>query len=374
MRLRHPAALAALTASALVGHVGYPAALYAARRVTGRRRRRPPAAAAPPPVTVLIPAYREAGVIAAKVTDIEANGYPGPLEVLVVADGDPETEEKARAAGARTILLPERMGKSQAVNRGVEAATTELVVITDAGHNRLEPGSIAALVKWFEHPNVGAVAGEKIEDQSGSEGVYWRFESMLKRWESDLGSTLGLDGGLCAVRRSTWRPIPPDISNDDFWIALDLMERGYSVAYEPTALVLEESIGAMELQWERRTRVLAGGLYVMWRKRHLLKPSSRLVSFEVVGHKAWRSTMGPLSQAALVLMALGAARRSRTARLFLLGHVAAAAGMAAALQGKRPPRLLRLPGQVLFLQAVAFGGMLRFLRGDRVLRWPKPVR
>jgi hypothetical protein len=197
---------------------------------------------------------------------------------------------------------------------------------------------------------------------------------MLKRWEADLGSTIGLDGGLCAVRRSAWRPIPADISNDDFWIALDLMERGYRVAYEPTALVLEDSIGAMELQWERRTRVLAGGLYVMLRKRHLLKPSTRLVSFELIGHKAWRSTAGPLSQAALVLLAVGAARRSRTARLFLLGHVAAGAGMVATLQGKRPPRPLRLAGQVLFLQAVAFGGMLRFLRGDRVLRWPKPAR
>ena len=374
MRLRHPAALAALTASAALGHVGYPLALYAARRATGRRRRPPAPATAAPPVTVLIPAYREAGVIAAKVTDIEANGYPGRLEVLVVADGDPETEEKARAAGARTLLLPERMGKSQALNRGLEAASHELVVITDAGHNRLEPGSIAALVQWFEHPNVGAVAGEKIEDQGGSEGVYWRFESVLKRWESDMGSTLGLDGGLCAVRRSVWQPIPPDISNDDFWIALDLMERGYSVVYEPTALVLEESIGPVELQWERRTRVLAGGLYVMWRKRHLLAPSSRLVSFELVGHKAWRSTMGPISQALLVVLALTAARRSRVARLFLLGHAGAAAGMVATLRGRRPPLPLRLAGQVLFLQAVAFGGMLRFLRGDRVLRWPKPSR
>jgi len=271
-------------------------------------------------------------------------------------------------------MLPERIGKSQAVNRGVEAASHEFVVITDAGHNTLKPGSIAALVRWLEQPLVAAVAGEKLEDQGGSEGVYWRFESMLKRWEADLGSTIGLDGGLCAVRRSAWRPIPADISNDDFWIALDLMERGYRVAYEPTALVLEDSIGAMELQWERRTRVLAGGLYVMLRKRHLLKPSTRLVSFELIGHKAWRSTAGPLSQAALVLLAVGAARRSRTARLFLLGHVAAGAGMVATLQGKRPPRPLRLAGQVLFLQAVAFGGMLRFLRGDRVLRWPKPAR
>jgi cellulose synthase/poly-beta-1,6-N-acetylglucosamine synthase-like glycosyltransferase len=373
MRVQRRAAVAALTASASVGHVGYPAALYAASRLA--RRATPPAAPPRmPPVTVLVPAYLEAGVIAAKVSDIEANGYPGELEVLVVADGDPETEEKARAAGARTLLLPERRGKSQALNQGMEVASHELVVITDAGHNTLEPGSIAALVRWLEDPGVGAVAGEKMEDQGGSEGVYWRFESLLKRWEADLGTTLGLDGGLCALRRSAWQPIPDDISNDDFWIALDLMERGYRVAYEPTALVCEESIGAVELQWERRTRVLAGGLYVLWRKRRLLSPSARLVSFELLGHKAWRSTMGPLSQAALVLLALAGVRRSRTARLFLLGHAAAGAGLVATVRGKQVPRPLRIAGQLLFLQAVAFGGMLRCLRGDRVLRWPKPAR
>jgi hypothetical protein len=98
------------------------------------------------------------------------------------------------------------------------------------------------------------------------------------------------------------------------------------------------------------------------------------VSFELVGHKAWRSTAGPISQAALVVMALGSARRSRVARLFLLGHGVAAAGMVATLQGRQPPRPIRLAGQVLFLQAVAFGGMVRFLRGDRVIRWPKPAR
>jgi cellulose synthase/poly-beta-1,6-N-acetylglucosamine synthase-like glycosyltransferase len=324
-------------------------------------------------VTVIVPAYLEAGVIAAKVANIEANGYPGELEVLVVADGDPDSEEKARAAGARTLLLPERMGKSQAINRGMEAASHEAIVITDA-NNTIEPGALAELVRWLEDPRVGAVAGEKLEDEEGAEGVYWRFESWIKRREAELGSTIGLDGGLCAVRRSMWRPIPPDISNDDFWIALDLMERGHRVAYEPGALVREESIGAVELQWERRTRVLAGGLYVMWRKRRLMAPRARLVAFELIGHKAWRSTAGPLSQGALLLFALAGARHSRLARLFLAGHAVAGAGLVSTMLGKRAPGPVRLGGQVLFFQVVAYGGMLRFLRGDRVLRWPKPAR
>jgi poly-beta-1,6-N-acetyl-D-glucosamine synthase len=374
MGLRRRAAVAALIGSSAVGHIGYPAALWAVRRF-GRQRpaNSPPSPTTYPPVTVIVPAYLEAGVIAAKVANIEANGYPGELEVLVVADGDPDSEEKARAAGARTLLLEERTGKSQAINRGMEVASHEAVVITDANNN-IEPGAIAELVRWLEDPRVGAVAGEKLEDESGSEGVYWRFEAWIKRREHELGSTIGLDGGLCAVRRSMWRPIPPDISNDDFWIALDLMERGLRVAYEPGALVREESIGAVELQWERRTRVLAGGLWVMWRKRRLLTPQARLVAFELLGHKAWRSTAGPLSQGALLVLAAAGARRSRVAQLFLLGHVAAAGSMVATMRGKRLPMPLRLGGQVLFFQAVALGGMLRFLRGDRVLRWPKPAR
>lgn len=372
MGLPRRAAAAALTSSAVLGHVGYPAALW----LVSRRAPRVPAPAppaVPPPVTVLIPAYLETGVIAGKVADVEANGYGGELDVLVVADGDPETEAAARAAGARTLLLPERGGKSQALNRGVEAARHELVVVTDA-NNALEPGAIHALVTWLADPGLGAVAGEKLEDEEGSEGVYWRFESWLKRREAGLGTTIGLDGGLCAVRRSTWRPIPPDISNDDFWIALDLMERGHGVAYEPAALVREASIGAWGLRWERRTRVLAGGLWVLWRKRHLLAPSRGLVAFELIGHKAWRSTVGPLSHGALLVLAGFSVRRSRLAGLFLAGHAAGGAGLVAAATGVEVPAPLRLAGQLLFLQAVACGGMLRCLRGDRVLRWPKPAR
>lgn len=139
-------------------------------------------------------------------------------------------------------------------------------------------------------------------------------------------------------------------------------------------MVREEPIGAVSLQWERRTRVLGGGLWVMWRKRRLLSWRRPLITFEVVGHKLWRSTIGPISHLALLLLAVRSARRSRLATLFVAGHLAAGAGWGLVANGRRAPRLLRVGAQVLFLQAVAFGGMRRFLRGDRVLRWAKPAR
>lgn len=374
MTARRSALAVALGASAAVGHLLYPAALHLAAR-----RRTPAEVPAPPEwpaVTVLVPAYLEQGVIAGKVDNIRKNGYQGEVEVLVVADGDPGTARVAEQAGARVLLLAERHGKSQALNKGVAAASHDLVVISDA-NSELEYDALAYLVSALLVDGTGAVAGEKLEGEGG-ELAYWRFESWIKRNEARMGTTLGLDGGLCAVRREAWEPIPADISNDDFWIALDVMQRGWNVAYEPRALMTEPSIGALGLAWERKTRVLGGGLWVMWRKRALLAPSPdarrNLVAAEVWGHKLWRSTLGPLSHAALLGVAAASARRSRTAQVFLAGHAVAAAALVAQEKGREVPLPGRITAQVLWLQVVAFGGMRRFLRGDRVLRWDKPAR
>lgn len=360
-----------LASSAAAGHLIYPVVL--GLRARGRTAGRPPNPATWPAVTVVVPAYLEAGVIAAKIEDVGANGYEGSLEVLVVADGDPETAAAAEAAGARVLLLPERRGKSQALNAGLEAAKHEIVVLSDA-NNQLVADSIARLVSWFEDPTVGVVAGEKVEGDDSGELLYWRFEAWLKRRESALGMTIGVDGALCAVRRRIWRDIPTDISNDDFWMALDVAERDYRVIYEPSAVVRERSIGAASLQWERRTRVLGGGLWVMWRKRALLSPRHGLVAFELVGHKLWRSTLGPISHGVLLVWALARTSRSRFAAAFAAGHVVAALGWWSVARGRRVPRVVNAAAQILFLQAVAFGGMRRFLRGDRVIQWRKPAR
>ena len=160
---------------------------------------------------------------------------PGPLEILVVADGDPETAAAAERAGARALTGPERLGKSQALNRGFEEADTPIVVISDA-NNRLVPGALAAAVEHFADPDVGAVAGEKLEDDGGGgESLYWKFESWLKQREDRLGTTIGLVGELAAIRAEAWRPIPADVAIDDLWAALDIIEQGYRVAYEPRA-------------------------------------------------------------------------------------------------------------------------------------------
>jgi hypothetical protein len=385
-RLGMSLAVGALVAGATAGHLVYPAWL-AWRTRGGRGRdgatRRPGASGTTPPLTVLVPAYREAGVIGGKVEDVLANGYPGPLDIVVIADGDPETAAAAEQAGARALTSPERLGKSQALNRGFAEADTPIVVITDA-NNRLAPGALAAVVAQFDDPGVGAVAGEKLEDDGGgAESLYWRFESWLKQREDQLGSTIGLIGELSAVRAEVWRPIPPDVAIDDLWAGLDIIEQGYRVAYEPRARALDPAAGSLGVQWERRTRNVSGALHVLVQRRRQLRPSAGLVAAELWGHRLARFTISPLSHLALLALAASKVRSSALARIFLLANACACAGLMSSARVGEPandaaaePERRNLAatvvggaGQVMFLQGVALGGMVRYVRGDRPTMW-----
>ena len=228
----------------------------------------------------------------------------------MVADGDPETAEAAERAGARALTGPERLGKSQALNRGFAEATTPVVVISDA-NNRLVPGALAALVEHFADPAVGAVAGEKLEDDGGGgESLYWRFESWLKQREDRLGTTIGLVGELSAIRAEAWRPIPRDVATDDFWAALDIIEQGYRIAYEPRARALDPPAASLAASWERRIRSVSGALHIMVRRRRQLRPSAGLVAAELWGHRLSRYTVSPLAHLTLLVMAVTKVRSS----------------------------------------------------------------
>lgn len=353
---------------ASIAPVVYP--LWLAARSRLKSPPQPPRPKAWPGLTVVVPAYLEREVIGAKLADMRAQGYQGPLQLLVVAE-DPDTAAAATEARAEVMQPEVRVGKCEAINRAVAASMHPIVVITDA-NTRLAPGSLAALARWFDDPTVGAVAGEK-QEEAGGQGLYWRFESWLKSNESRGGTTIGLVGELAAVRRSIYRPIPADCVVDDFWLGLDVVEQGYAVRYEPHAIAVEQPSVSLAVEWERRTRTSLGVIDVLWRRKHLLIPGSP-VAAQLWGHRLMRTLVGPLSHAALLLLALVRSSHSRLARWFVVAHILGVAALLREQRGGTLIRPVRTVAQFLFLQATAVGGAIRYARGDRPALWPKGER
>jgi hypothetical protein len=358
-----------LAGIATFGHVVYP--VWLAVKTRGKRDPEPPSPAAWPGLTVIVPAYRERSVIAAKVADTLANGYPGPLQVLVVAD-DPDTAAAAGETAAEVVASGERTGKADAVNRGLAHARHDLVVLTDANAS-LAPGTLASLASWFEDPTIGAVAGEKRVLEAG-EGLYWKFESWLKRRETRLGTTIGLVGELAALRRAACTSVPADVIVDDLWLALGVADTGKRIVYDPRAVAAENGSPSLDQEWERRTRNVAGALDTIWRRRELLAPGRSPLTAQLWGHRLVRLSFGPVAHFVLLGLAARAAGRNRLAALFCLGHAAGAAALARRRSGAKLSLPERLLAQTLFLQAVGLSGSLRWLRGERSGIWHKEER
>ena len=371
-----PALRALLAGSALLASVGpvlYPLGLW----LVARRRPDPipPAHLSWPTLTCVVAAYRESGVIAAKVADLLAQDYPSMVELVVVAEDAP-TADAARRAGAHVVQPPDRVGKSAALGLGVAAGTGEVIVVSDANAT-LAPGSLRALGRWFDDPTVGAVAGEKRVRSLASgagEGAYWAFESRLKRWENRMGSSVCLVGELGAVRRSLWRDVPADVAVDDLWIALDVVEQGARVVYEPAAVAHEDPSPTLADDVQRRTRIIAGAIDVLWRRRALLRGHGQ-VSLQLWGQTVVRSACAPSAHVLLAICSLAAARRgprrAPLAALLALGHIVGATATVAHAADRPLPGPLAPVGQFGLLQAVALGGLWRFLRGEQLGRWPK---
>jgi len=172
-----------------------------------------------PSVALFIPAYNEETVIAAKIQNSLALDYPpDALGIALVTDGSNdrtlEIAGQYRSERVKIFHQPERRGKIAAVNRVMPKITQEIVIFSDA-NAMLDAGAIKSIVRNFADPEVGGVAGEK-RVLSGGEGLYWRYESFLKRCDSAFSSVMGAAGELFAIRREVFIAPETDSIIEDF--------------------------------------------------------------------------------------------------------------------------------------------------------------
>src|SRR3954470_4381823 len=225
----------------------YAPALALLRRLRGSP---PPAPAGPlaeplPRVSLIVAAYREEAVIAAKVANALALDWPRErLELIVAVDGGGDaTAERARAAGADRVLELPRGGKVRAQDAAVRAASGELLAFSDA--NALwEPGALRALAGAFADPDVAYACGQvRFVNEAGSnqEGLYWRYEMFLRAQESALASVTGGHGAIYAVRRADYL-VPDRPMGHDLLLPFSLVQRGRRAVYVPQARATEKMV------------------------------------------------------------------------------------------------------------------------------------
>jgi poly-beta-1,6-N-acetyl-D-glucosamine synthase len=273
-------------------YVGYPLVLTALASL----RKRPGGSYPPhtPGVTLVIAAYNEQEVIAAKLENSMASGYPlGLLQIIVAADGSDDGTagivESFADRGVELSYSPERKGKSDAINRAMGRATGEIVVFSDA-NNLYEPQTLSKLVAPFSDPSVGAVSGAKVirsgDGRLGeAEGIYWKYESFIKRQETRLGCCTAVAGEVLAVRRELVEPIPASVINDDFYLAMRVLRRGFGIVYEPGARSTERVSPTPRDESLRRARIVAGRYQAMLMAPWCLPWGRPVIVWQVLSHK-----------------------------------------------------------------------------------------
>ncbi len=263
-----------------------------------------------PEVTLLVAAYNERDCIDEKVENSVQLEYPkDKLKIVFITDGSTDGTPDELGKFDRVTVLHEdkRAGKIGAINRAMNFVDTPIVVFSDA-NTMFNKSAIRELVKHYQHPNVGAVSGEKrikqmdMDSASGAgEGLYWKYESFLKKLDSDLYSIVGAAGEMFSIRTELFEEVEGDTILDDFIISLRIAEKGFRVVYEPNAYALETPSSSIKEEMKRKVRISAGGFQSIARLKGLLNPLKYgMLSFQYISHRVLRWAVNPFLLVALI--------------------------------------------------------------------------
>jgi hypothetical protein len=351
-------------------YAGYPVLLAAWARLRARPIARD--AAHRPRVSLIVPAYNEAGVIAAKLRNCRELEYPPDLlEVIVVADGS--TDETAALAEAEpgTCVLhrPERAGKAAAINRGAAAAGGDVLVFSDA-NNHYAPWTLRALVEPFADPAVGYVCGQVRFDGgvANQEGAYWRYEIAIRALESRLAGVTAGNGGLYATRRESYIVVDPRMGHD-LSFPFNMVKRGWRPVYEPRAQAREKATPDNVAEGRRKRRMMSHMWPIVF-EGGMLSPRGYgpLYAFQLFSHRVLRYATPFLH---LIALATNAALLGEGTIYTVTLAVQLAVAAAALLAPVVPWRPFRLAQYYVLVTASILGGLWDWLRTGTPAGWEK---
>lgn len=345
-----------------------------------------------PEVTLFIAAYNEKAYVAAKMKNTFELEYPKEkLNIVWVTDGSNDgTPQLAKEYPNTTVHhLDARNGKIGAMNRGMQFVKTPIVIFSDA-NTMLGKESVRRIINQFSDTSVGCVSGEKriINKESdvasgAGEGLYWRYESTLKKWDAELYSVVGAAGELFAIRTKLYRHVEKDTLLDDFMISLRVAQDGYTIQYDPEAYAIETASANVTEELKRKIRISAGGIQSIVRLRSLLNVFKYgTLSFQYISHRVLRWTLTPLCLVLLIPVSFVLAYKggfyelnfySLFFWLHLLFYLAALTGWFLENRATRI-KVLFVPYYFFIMNLSVILGFFRYLKKSQSVNWERAKR
>jgi len=369
-------------------YVGYGVIIYILSVVRNRSTLPPQPDENVPEVTLLIAAYNEELYIEHKIQNTLALNYPPDrLQVFVVTDGS--TDRTPELVGQhRSVKLfhePGRKGKIHAVNRVMKFVSTPIVIFCDANTD-LNADAIKNIVRHYQDPSIGGVAGEKRifskekDNASGAgEGLYWKYESFLKRKDAEVYSVVGAAGELFSVRTELYEEPDENMIIEDFYLSLRITAKGYRFAYEPDAFAIETASASVREEWKRKVRISAGAFQAMLKLTDLLNPFRYgILSFQYVCHRVFRWTIAPLFLPLILLSNIILAWEGLPFYRLILALQLSFYGLAALGYLLRDKKIsikgFFVPYYFTVMNLSVYAGFIRFTKGQQSVLWDKAQR
>lgn len=254
-----------------------------------------------PNITILVPVYNEKNFIGKKIENILSLDYPkDKLEIIIASESDDDTNEivnQYKNKGVKLINYSSRKGKQFTIYRTIPKCSSEIIVLTDC-NGIFNKNAIKELVKNFNDLNVGCVSGElkyfnpKKEATGEIEGLYWKYEILIKKLESKIQSVVGANGSIYAIRKKLYSPLS-EYRGDDFELPIRIAQQGYGVVFEAEAISLESFSKTIREEFNRRIRIVGW----VWKSTLILlkgsfKKKKFLLAFQLISHKILRWFVG----------------------------------------------------------------------------------
>jgi cellulose synthase/poly-beta-1,6-N-acetylglucosamine synthase-like glycosyltransferase len=374
-------------------YAGYGILLYIGNTVRSFfKARKPGSPCQALPVTLVIAAFNEEDVLPQKLRNTLAIDYPrDKLEIIFITDGSTDRSAAIIEACPSVTLLHQsvRKGKAAAIKRAMQFVQTPVVIFSDA-NTLLNKECIWQLLAHYADPNTGGVAGEKkimsLNDSEmvgvgEGEGLYWQYESFMKKQDAGFYTVVGAAGELFSIRRSLFRELPDDLLLDDFVLSMQVCLQGYKIAYEPRAFAVESPSASLKEEEKRKVRIAAGAYQSIGYLQSCLKIFRHpLLAFQYISRRFLRWVCCPLLLVVLftvnILLVYKDAATGYYAMVLyfqLLFYSAALIGWRLISTGKKAG-LLTIPFYFVFMNYCLIKGFFKFIKGRQSVLWEKSLR